>query len=232
MDSLNLQILASRMEWVEANSTGFPVEWVKCVETHSSRNRFWPVEWVWLSDIMFQNSFSFWGMRVENNSSLASNFASPNWLHSNLKEFKLHTVYSGISELINHLQLVDQAAEFKFESAWPDFKFESKFKPLPSIWQSLPKAIPEGRNRSFQCKINGQAFWAVLLYSLGWSDGQAQTQGISELDCSSCWQRQAGLAWGKKCYHSCDTDLVLELKWFKWPQIFSLMWNEVFDWIL
>ena len=29
-------------------------------------------------------------------------------------------------------------------------------------------------------KINWQAFWAALLYSLGWSDVCAQTQGISE----------------------------------------------------
>ena len=32
------------------------------------------------------------------------------------------------------LQSIGQAAEFKFES---------KFEPLPVIWQSLPKAIPE-----------------------------------------------------------------------------------------
>ena len=43
-------------------------------------------------------------------------------------------LYSGVSEQIKTLQSMGQAAEFKFES---------KFEPLPVIWQSLPKAIPE-----------------------------------------------------------------------------------------
>ena len=30
------------------------------------------------------------------------------------------------------------------------------------------------------CKINGRALGAVLCHSLGWSDLQAQTQGVSE----------------------------------------------------
>ena len=57
---------------------------------------------------------------------------------TDLKEFKLHTVYFGTSEQIKPLQPVGQAAEFKFES---------KFEPLPVIWQSLPKAIPEDNRR-------------------------------------------------------------------------------------
>ena len=47
------------------------------------------------------------------------------------KNFKLHTVYSGVSEqikvIIKPLQRIGQAAEFKFES---------KFEPLLAIWQS------------------------------------------------------------------------------------------------
>ena len=43
------------------------------------------------------------------------------------------TVNSRISEQIKPLELVGQAAEFKFES---------KFEPLPVTWQSLLKAIP------------------------------------------------------------------------------------------
>ena len=47
--------------------------------------------------------------------------------------------YSGISEWINPLQLVCQKTELKSES---------KYKPLPVIWQSLLKAVPED-NQSF-----------------------------------------------------------------------------------
>ena len=47
--------------------------------------------------------------------------------------------YSGISEWINPLQLICPETEFKSES---------KFKPLPVIWQSLMKAIP-GDNQRF-----------------------------------------------------------------------------------
>ena len=45
---------------------------------------------------------------------------------------------------IKSLQLVNQAADFKFESS-------SKFEPLPVIWKLLPKAIPEDNRRS-ECK--------------------------------------------------------------------------------
>ena len=41
--------------------------------------------------------------------------------------------------------------------------FESKFEPLPVIWQLL-KAIPED-NRRFDCKIFGQALLAALTES-------------------------------------------------------------------
>ena len=53
--------------------------------------------------------------------------------------------YFGVSEQIKPLQPIGQAAEFKFES---------KFKPLQVIWQSLPKAVPED-NRRFR----GQNQW-------------------------------------------------------------------------
>ena len=41
-----------------------------------------------------------------------------------------------------------------------EFKFESMFKPLQVIWQSLPKAIQK-IIKGFDCKINGWAFLAV-----------------------------------------------------------------------
>ena len=75
---------------------------------------------------------------------------------------KLHTVYAVISEAIKPLQLVGQAAEFKFES---------KFEPLPVIWQSLQRLfqkVIEG----LEGKINCQALGAALLLCLHGLDWQ------------------------------------------------------------
>ena len=71
-----------------------------------------------------------------------------------------------ILEAIKPLQLVGQAAQFKFES---------KFEPLQVIWQSLGRLfqkVIEG----LEGKVNGQALGAALLLCLGGSDGRAQTQ--------------------------------------------------------
>ena len=72
------------------------------------------------------------------------------------------------------MKLVDQAVEFKFES---------NLEPLSVIWQSLSKAIKfqtEKTVQGFECKIDGRALGAALRHSLGGSDGQAQTQDVSE----------------------------------------------------
>ena len=68
-------------------------------------------------------------------------------------------------------RLIGQAAEFKFES---------KFVPLPGIWQSL-KRLFQKVIEGLVGKINGQALWAAIFHCLGRLDGQAQTQGVSEL---------------------------------------------------
>ena len=71
---------------------------------------------------------------------------------------------------IKPLPLVGQVAKFKFES---------KFEPLPVIWQSLRRLfqkVIEG----LEGKINGQALRAALRLCLRGSDGRAQTQGVSE----------------------------------------------------
>ena len=44
----------------------------------------------------------------------------------------LPPAYSGISERVD-----------LYEAAEANFQVESKFEPLPAIWQSRPKAIPE-----------------------------------------------------------------------------------------
>ena len=73
------------------------------------------------------------GMSIEVVTSLASDLATST-------DLILHAVYSVISEQIKPLQLVGQAAEFKFES---------KFEPLQEVWLSLPMAVTE-RNRKFR----------------------------------------------------------------------------------
>ena len=74
-----------------------------------------------------------------------------------------------ISEATKPLQLVGQAAEFKFES---------KFEPLPVIWQSLRRLLQKVIE-GLEGKINGQALGATLQLCLSGSDGRAQTQGVS-----------------------------------------------------
>ena len=70
------------------------------------------------------------------------------------------------------LQLVGQAAEFKFEST-------GKFEPLPVVWQSIQRLFQKVIE-VLEGKIDGQALGAALLHCLGESDGQAQTQDVSK----------------------------------------------------
>ena len=121
---------------------------------------------------------------------------------TDLKEFKLHTVYFGTSEQIKPLQPVGQAAEFKFES---------KFEPLQVIWQSLPKAIPED-NRRFWLQNQWQCSWGRALAQLERVGLARSNTGRFRVGGSRCWPRQARLR--KTCYHSCDTDSVRQSKRF------------------
>ena len=106
-------------------------------------------------------------MSIRNLTSFGSNLAS---VTDFKKEFKLYTLYAVISEAIKPLQLVGQAAQFKFES---------KFEPLKVICQSL-RRLSQKAIEGLEGKINGQALGAALLQCLGGSDGRAQTQGVSE----------------------------------------------------
>ena len=88
-----------------------------------------------------------------------------------------------------------------------EIKFESKFKPLPVIWQLLPKAIPEEN-----CRFWLQNQWPSSCSSVS---AQAPTQGFFEsaaVSAGTAWQQQA--CFRKKCYHSCATDLLLKSKRF------------------
>ena len=75
-----------------------------------------------------------------------------------------------ISEAIKPLQLDGQAAEFKFES---------KFEPLPVIWQSLRRLFQK-TIEGLEGKINRQALGAARLLYLRKLYGRAQTQGVPE----------------------------------------------------
>ena len=101
---------------------------------------------------LFVMATPVWGMSLRNVTSLGSSLASV----TDLKEFKLHPFYAVISEAIKPLQLIGQAAEFRFEC---------KFEPLAVIWQSflrLFQKVIEG----FEGKINSQALGAATGYFL------------------------------------------------------------------
>ena len=77
-----------------------------------------------------------------------------------------------ISEPIKPLQLelVGQAAEFKFES---------KFELLQVIWQSFRRLVQKVI-KGLEGQINSQALETNLLLCLGGLDGRAQTQAFSK----------------------------------------------------
>ena len=66
---------------------------------------------------------------------------------------QFNRIFLGILEQIKPLQLFGQVS---------GIKFESKFKLLSVIWQSLPKAIPEDKRRFLNATINGSALWVML----------------------------------------------------------------------
>ena len=105
-----------------------------------------------------------WSMSIRNHTSHGSNLATV----TDLKEFKLHTVYAVILEAIKPLQLVCQSEEFKFES---------NFEPLQVIWQSLQRLLQKVI-QGLEGKINSQALGAALGHCLGRSVCRAQTQGV------------------------------------------------------
>ena len=104
-------------------------------------------------------------MSLKKASSLGSNLVSV----TDLK--RIHTPHSLCCDFGSDktLQLVGQAAEFKFES---------KFEPLQVIWQSLRRLFQK-TIKGLEGKINGQALGAALRLCLGGSNGRAQTQGVS-----------------------------------------------------
>ena len=126
-------------------------------------------------------------MSLRNVTSLGSNFA----LVMSLK--RIQTPHSLCCDFggraIKPLQLVGQAAEFKFE-------------PLPTI---SPKTVPDG-NRRFRGQNQRPSSWGrspALLARVG----RASTNtGRFRVGGSRCGPRPARLR--KTCYHSCDTDSV------------------------
>ena len=103
------------------------------------------------------------GMSLRNLTSLGSNLAS-------VTDLKRIETLQSLCCAITPLQLVGQAAQLEFES---------KFKPLRVIWQSLWRLFQKGIE-GLERKINGQALGAALWLCLLGSDGWAQTQDVSE----------------------------------------------------
>ena len=107
--------------------------------------------------------------------------------------------YSGFSDhwQIKPLQSIGQAAEFKFES---------KFKPVPvqvqaiwqliAIWQLLPKANPED-NWRFWLQNQWPSFWGRSLAQLGRVGRASTNTGRFRGKSSRCGHRHAK-AW-KRC---------------------------------
>ena len=134
-----------------------------------------------------------WGSRVGNQLLLASISAS------STEHKKIQTSHNLFRDLeqIKHSQLVGQAAEIKFES---------KFKPLLVILQSLLKAVPED-NRRFWLKNQWQSSWGRAPAEL-WLAGRVRTNtGRFRVSSSRCGQWQSCLR--KK---SCGTNLLPRVK--------------------
>ena len=86
-------------------------------------------------------------------------------------KFKLHTNYCRISKQYN-----------------PLFKFESKFKPLQLIWQSLSKAIPEDiqDNRCFWLQNQSPSPWGSTPAPLGQVGLESTNTGSFRVGGSRC----------------------------------------------
>ena len=102
------------------------------------------------------------------------------------KEFKLLTANPGISEQTKLLyldnDLVRQAAEIKFES---------KFEPLPIIWESLPTAI-QTDNQGLTAKSMAELLGSTSA-QLGLLWLASTNTGSFQVGSCSCWQLQASL---------------------------------------
>ena len=97
-------------------------------------------------------------------------------------QFKLHTVYTVYWTLFWDLGADKTSTTLSTNWSGPsarrqaaEFKFESKFEPLPVIWQSTPKAIPEDNWRFWL-----QNQWPSASGSAPAQLSPAQTQGVSE----------------------------------------------------
>ena len=90
---------------------------------------------------------------------------------TDLKRIQIPHRLLWVSEQIKPLQFVGQAAEFKLSPS------------SSPCWSSGNHSLRlfEKTIEGFCCKIHGRAVWAAFLQCLGWSDGQAQTQGVSKL---------------------------------------------------
>ena len=108
-------------------------------------------------------------------------------------------IYFGVSEQIKPLQPIGHAAEFKFES---------KFEPLPNSAGRLAMT-PEDYSRRQSKDLTAKSM-AKLLGPRSCTAWASTNTGCFRVGGSRCWQRPARLR--KMCSHSYDTDSVRSQK--------------------
>ena len=91
-------------------------------------------------------------------------------LSTDRKRIQLNTDYSGVSEQINLLNPLVRQQSSKLNPSLSPCRSSGKHS-----WRLFQRTI-----KGFDCKINSRALGAVLRHTLGWSDGLAQTQGVSK----------------------------------------------------
>ena len=163
-------------------------------------------EYHWKKNVQHFTTFLLviWQLFQSSGWGLITTHCCPTFLPSkkNSNSTQFIELYFGISEQIKPLQPIGQAAEFKFES---------KCLPAPVVWQSLPRTIRE-ENRRIWLQNQWPSSWGRAPAQLGRVGRASTNTGRFRVSCSRCGPRQARLR--KTYYHSCDTDLVRELKSF------------------
>ena len=104
------------------------------------------------------------------------------------------------------LQLAGQAAKFEFES---------KFKPLQVIWQSLSKAFREDRRR----------FWVQNQWPSSWGSAQAQLGRVRQASSTNTGLFQVGSSRCRQLLAECDPACLRKTCYLSW----DTNWVPVFQ---
>ena len=164
------------------------------------------------SQLMLGCPSSIWGTRIEIVTVLCSTLASS----TDLKEFKLHTVYPVVSEEIQLLKFVGQIPSKGKVSAPAVHDSDCWLCQVvwrAVIWSLLPKAKREFKGLSAKWMTELlEPMLAMQLHSLVGRTGKRKSKELPP----SQWQSLlAATGYRKKCSHSCYTESARESKWFK-----------------